>query len=74
MIGRRTAPVEMPAPSSVAGTSLLRLLEVANLLAVNLRTVQGWRASGRLRVLVLGPRCVRVELAEVERLIREARS
>lgn len=53
---------------------LLTLQEVAARLNVSLRTVQVMRSAGKLRVLVLGTRCVRVEPAELERLLREARS
>jgi len=55
-------------------TPLLRLHEVAALLGVKIRTLQAWRALGKLKVIALSTRCVRVEPAEVERLIREARS
>lgn len=52
---------------------LLTLKQVAALLGLSLRTLMTMRAAGRLRVLRFG-RAVRVEPAEVERLIREARS
>ena len=51
---------------------LLHLREVAVHCAVSLRTVQAWVAAGRLRVLRFGKRCVRVEPAELTRLLREA--
>lgn len=52
---------------------LLTLREVGGVLGVKLRTLQSWRATGKLRVLVLSKRCVRVEQSEVDRLIEEAR-
>ncbi len=52
---------------------LLRLAEVAERVGVSYRTVQAWVASGRVRVLRLSPRVVRVEAAELERWIAEAR-
>lgn len=64
-----------PRPTSAEGPMrLLRLQQVATMLDVKMRTLQGWRASGKLRVVAFSTRCVRVEQAEVERLIREARS
>lgn len=56
-----------------AAPRLLRLAEVAERLGVSYRTVQAWVASGRVRVLRLSPRVVRVEAGELERLLREAR-
>ena len=53
--------------------SLLRLRDVAARFQVSLRTVQSWRASGRLRVHVLG-HVVRVAQAEIDRLLKETRS
>jgi excisionase family DNA binding protein len=60
----------VPPPNS---RPLLTLAEVGGLLGVSVRTVQAWRASGKLRVLNLTARSVRVEQAEVDRLIEEAR-
>ena len=56
----------------VPDARLLLLREVATHCAVSLRTVHTWVAGGRLRVLRLGKRCVRVEPAELNRLLREA--
>ena len=39
---------------------LLRLADIAEVCQVSLRTVQSWVASGRLAVLRLSPRSVRV--------------
>lgn len=63
-----------PKPSDVPAVPLLKLPEAAAIFGVGLRTLQAWRAAGRLRVVALSKRCVRVERAEVERLIRESRS
>lgn len=52
---------------------LLRLVDVARRCGVSLRTVRTWTATGRVRVLRLSPRVVRVEAGELERLLREAR-
>lgn len=52
---------------------LLRLADVAERLGVSYRSVQAWVATGRVRVLRLSPRVVRVEASELERLLREAR-
>jgi predicted site-specific integrase-resolvase len=53
---------------------LLTLREAARLLSVAVRTLQAWRAVGRLRVVALSARCIRVEPAEVARLISESRT
>jgi excisionase family DNA binding protein len=48
---------------------LLRIPEVAEHLGVSRRTVQAWIASGRLRVVRLGRRCVRIDPAELARFV-----
>lgn len=53
--------------------SLLRLRDVAARFQVSLRTVQSWRASGRLRVHVLG-HVVRVAQSEIDRLLKESQA
>lgn len=65
----KRAPRTSPPPAA----PLLTLQEVAAQLTISLRTVQVMRAAGRLRVLVLGTRCVRVERGEIERVLRDAR-
>jgi excisionase family DNA binding protein len=62
-----SAQRESPPP-----TRLLRIPEVAERLRVSRRTVQAWIASGRLRVVRLGRRCVRVDPAELARFLGEA--
>jgi predicted site-specific integrase-resolvase len=52
---------------------LYTLAEVGGLLGITVRTLQSWRALGKLRVLNLSARSVRVERCEVDRLIEEAR-
>lgn len=52
---------------------LLKLADVGGVLGVSVRTLQGWRSTGRLRVICLTPRSVRIEQSEVDRLIAEAR-
>ncbi|MGE0190439.1 MAG: helix-turn-helix domain-containing protein [Planctomycetota bacterium] len=54
-------------------TPLLTIPDVASRLNVSVRTVRTWVAAGRLPVVRLGRRCVRVEPAEVERMLEEAR-
>jgi predicted site-specific integrase-resolvase len=61
----------LPAPPG--SNRLLNLAEVGGVLGVSIRTLMTWRASGKLRVLCLTPRSLRVEQAEVDRLIEEAR-
>lgn len=56
-----------------AAPRLLRLAEVAERVGVSYRTVQAWVASGRLKVVRLSARVLRVEAAELERWIAEAR-
>ncbi len=51
---------------------LLRLAEVAERLGVSYRTVQAWVASGRLKVVRLSRRVVRVDPVELARWIAEA--
>jgi excisionase family DNA binding protein len=52
--------------------ALLRLREVAKRCDVSLRTVQGWVASGRLEVLRLSPRAVRVTEEALARFLDRA--
>jgi excisionase family DNA binding protein len=52
---------------------LLTLQQVGELLGVKRRTLQSWRAAGKLRVVAFNKRCLRVEQAELDRLIQEAR-
>ncbi|MCA9313877.1 MAG: helix-turn-helix domain-containing protein [Planctomycetes bacterium] len=54
-------------------TPLLTIPDVAARLNVSERTVRAWIAAGRLAVVRLGPRCVRIEPDEVERMVEEAR-
>jgi excisionase family DNA binding protein len=69
-MGRTHVPTGKPAPRPV----LLRLKEVAAHLDVTLRTIHGWIAAGRLHVLRLSSRCVRVDPEELERFKRESQS
>lgn len=57
----------------VSATPLLTLREVGAILGLKERTLQSWRASGKLRVVAFSKRCLRVEPAELDRLIAEAR-
>ena len=52
---------------------ILRLREVAARWRVNVRTVQKWVAAGRLRVLRLGPKTIRVTEEDLADFIRRAR-
>ena len=54
-------------------TPLLTIPDVAARLNVSERTVRAWIAAGRLAVVRLRPRCVRIEPDEVERMVEEAR-
>lgn len=66
--------IESPAgPLRGHASALLPLRKVATRQRLGLRTVMAVRAAGKLRVLRFGS-AVRVEPAEVKRLIREARS
>ncbi|MCA9316112.1 MAG: helix-turn-helix domain-containing protein [Planctomycetes bacterium] len=62
-----------PVGVGVVTAPLLTIPEVAARLKVSVRTVRAWIAARRLAVVRLGPRCVRVEPTEVERLLEEAR-
>jgi excisionase family DNA binding protein len=53
--------------------ALLRPADVAERCAVALRTVRGWIASGRLSVLRFGRRCVRIDPADLERFLNDAK-
>jgi excisionase family DNA binding protein len=53
--------------------ALLRAEDIAERCAVSLRTVRGWIASGRLPVLRLGLRCVRIAPEELARFLAAAR-
>jgi len=68
-VSRPPLLIEAAAPDGLVG-----LAQGGQHLQVNVVTVKQGRASGYLRVLVLGPDCGRGKPAEVERLIREARS
>jgi excisionase family DNA binding protein len=61
------------APEPTAPSVLYTLPEAAAILRISLRAAQAMRADGRLRVLAFG-RSIRVERAEIERVIRAARS
>lgn len=66
-------PRPVIAAPGTPGPAMLRLRDVAARFQVSLRTVQSWRASGRLRVHVLG-HVVRVAQSEVDRLLKESLS
>jgi len=53
------------------GGQLLRISEVAELLAVKESTIRAWLLARRLPRVRVGRRAVRVPLAEVERIIAE---
>ncbi len=59
-------------PDGGTDSRLLRPTDVAVRCAVSLRTVRAWISSGRLRVLRLGVRCVRVDPSELERFLEAA--
>lgn len=52
---------------------LVTLGEAADILGINASTLWRWRRAGRLRVIKLSDKVVRVERAEVIRLCEEAR-
>jgi len=54
--------------------TMLRLCDVATRCSVSLRTVHAWVAAGRLRVYRFGPRCTRVDPADLEAFLRIARN
>jgi excisionase family DNA binding protein len=68
----RRAPPKAELPPSLAAT-LLRPVDIAHRCAVSLRTVRAWIASGRLRVMRLPGRLVRVDPAELERFLNDAK-
>lgn len=55
--------------SCATSARLLTAQEVADMLAVSLRTVRGWLATGKLASVRLPGRIVRIHLEEVQRLI-----
>lgn len=62
-----------PTSAGPPGAPLFTLEQVAAFFGIRKRTIQAWRASGHLRVLRLTGGTVRVEQAEIDRLLREAR-
>ena len=55
-----------------SGSSLLRPVDVAARCAVSMRTVRAWIASGRLRVIRFGSRCVRIDPLVLDRFIQDS--
>jgi excisionase family DNA binding protein len=51
---------------------LLTKAATADLLSVSVRQVERWIRAGRLGVVRLGPRCVRVPVSSIDRLQRRA--
>ncbi len=62
----------MNRPRSDVARPLLRLQDIAARCRVSLRTVQGWVAGGRLEVLRLSPRAVRVREEALETFLERA--
>jgi excisionase family DNA binding protein len=50
---------------------LLRVPEAARLLAIQESTLRAWLLARRVSRVRLGPRCIRVPVSEVRRLIAE---
>lgn len=59
----------MAASRSRARTRYLSVPDVAEELGVSVRTVRRWIAAGRLPILRPSPRCIRVDPAELDRLL-----
>ena len=59
-------------PETRPAARLLRISEVAGLLATSTRQVFKWIEAGRLTAVKLSSRCTRVAEAEVERFVAEA--
>ena len=55
-------------------TKLLRIEQVARMLACSTRYVRQLRSEGALKTIRVGARAIRIELSEVRRFIRERRS
>lgn len=49
---------------------LIEYAQAAARLGVSTRTLQNWVAAGRVRAVKVGPRRVRFEVQEVERVLR----
>jgi excisionase family DNA binding protein len=65
----------MPTPRTASATTapprhLVTISEAALRLSVSPRTIHRYIASGRLRAKRVGPRMLRVELADVDGLVR----
>lgn len=61
-------------PDRTPQTELLTVAQVAERLSVSQRTVWAMIADGRIPAIRLGCRATRVDAADVERLIEEARN
>ncbi|MBL4849114.1 MAG: helix-turn-helix domain-containing protein [Planctomycetes bacterium] len=59
--------------SDLATRGLLKVPEVSDHLGVSQRTVRGWIASGKLPVVRLSARCVRIRPEDLEALIEGGR-
>jgi excisionase family DNA binding protein len=60
-------------PTPKPQAPLLTLAEVAAIAGVSLRTARAWVSSGRLRVLRLSPRTLRISQDALDDLLRNAR-
>lgn len=67
MAGRTRTEVT---PSPTRGRRYETLQSAADRLAVDTRTVRRWIASGRLKAYRTGPRLLRVDIEEVDRLLQ----
>lgn len=63
-----------PPPDRAPQTELLTVAQVAERLRISQRAVWSMIAGGRLPAIRLGRRATRVDAADVERLIAEARA
>jgi len=55
------------------GRKLLTYADVAEMLAVDVRTVYRLRSAGKLRPVTLGPRIVRFRREDIDRIIAKGR-
>lgn len=63
---------DIPEPSGLASCRLLRVSEAAGRLGVSSRTIQNWVTAGRIRVVHLSARAVRITEEELAAFILHA--
>lgn len=49
---------------------LISIADAADRLSCGTRTIRGWIAEGRLTAYRVGPRLIRIDVAELDRLLR----